>query len=506
MKTVKAPIISVLLLEDRAAVTRSLQVKLKPGHHRLRVADTSPTLADKSLQARIRVGTGTVTDVRPVRRPRSDSEYASQEAQELRQRLKQLDEHVSTLRGKRHAISQNVRGLEVLLTRWLKETAEDVVWGSAKPKTWDKEFAKLSKRQTERAQELAKLQLEILREEERQQDLERQLRNLTTPSDQISANLEIDLEVSEGESLELELEYIVPGACWRPYHTAQWQGENLTFSSQACVWQNTGEDWSEVQLCFSTQRAALGTEPPELDRDLLEMRKKDKTVVLETREESVQVLQVASPKMPGIDDGGEVLRLEAAALATVKSDGRPHRVPLFEFQTEAVSEQVVTAELVASTFLKSRQSNSSSYPLLAGPVDLIKSCGLVGKSSIDYVAKGEEFEVGWGPQPAVSVRRDYKKGKEDSSLLSGWKTREHSVEVHLSNLGADPQKVKVLERVPISELKQVKIQQQIKKTTEKKAHDEHGFVRWSVELAPRERRTLTLAYTVQKKKDVEGDV
>jgi hypothetical protein len=121
----------------------------------------------------------------------------------------------------------------------------------------------------------------------------------------------------------VQVDYIVPGACWRPYHRAQLvelvQGKDpvLHFASEGCVWQNTGEDWTDVQFIFSTERPSLGMEPPQLATDVLHAQRKSEVLVVEAREQEVQTtgLGVApkqrSAELPGIDDGGEALKLRS---------------------------------------------------------------------------------------------------------------------------------------------------------------------------------------------------
>jgi hypothetical protein len=99
------------------------------------------------------------------------------------------------------------------------------------------------------------------------------------PDRMFTAHLEADLAIAATGEYELAFDYVVPNAFWRPYHQAQLQmGENsqLTFRTDGCVWQNTGEDWLNVDLVFSTARASLGTEPPLLTDDLLNIREKAK--------------------------------------------------------------------------------------------------------------------------------------------------------------------------------------------------------------------------------------
>lgn len=499
------PIQKVRLLEDRAFVTRCFTKEMEAGQHKLILEQFTPVAVDKSLNVRGSSGLE-IHDSRIVRRPLVESKKSSQEAQRLQEQVEQLNIELKLTEERASVCGRTTEAVHELFTEWLKQSAEDVVWDKANPEEWPEAVDRLRSSLMQSAEQETDLRQEVAKLREKREDLVSQLDNLAQPNDDIHARLEIDLELAEPNSVELEIEYCVPAACWRPYHRAEWSGDELNFRAQACVWQHTGEDWSDVQLSFSTQRAVLGTEPPKLSRDLLSLQKKQKTVVVETREESVKVLEKTVEQMPGIDDGGEVLNLEAPHTASIPSDGRPYRVELFCFQGQAEAERTVLAELSHCLFLNSRQTNTSTFPLLAGPVDLVKGSGLVGKSSVEFVAPGQSFVLSWGPDPSIRVHRVGSTGKEDSSFASSWKSTEHKVEINLSSLGEEAKSFEVTERIPVSELKHVKIEQHIDKTTGKKKADENGFVKWKIDLPGRGRKKLELAYTLSKKKSVEGNI
>jgi len=126
-----------------------------------------------------------------------------------------------------------------------------------------------------------------------------------------SAEVLLDLYAEEATRLELVLEYCVPLATWRPYHQAEFLDDQMHFSAEARVWQNTGEDWNEVELVVSTERQSLGALPPAIPQDRLNTRKRNGEVVVQRREVEVLSLSTQSPgeaargvDVPGIDDGG----------------------------------------------------------------------------------------------------------------------------------------------------------------------------------------------------------
>ena len=360
----------------------------------------------------------------------------------------------------------------------------------------------------------ARAELSQARDENQRQHylLKSRIDALHAPGLERRAYLEIDVEARAACDARLQIEYSVPGACWRPAHRAELLDEDgaaqIRFETDACVWQNTGEDWPDVQLSFSTERASLGVAPPALASDTLRVQKKSQTVHIEAREQAVETLEAPSgtraPQVPGIDDGGVALHLEAVHRSSLASDGRPHRVHLHSFEAPADLALVAMPEINPCVLLSSKLDNAGGRPLLAGPVDLIRNSGVVGRSQVLYVADGERFELGWGPEPELRLRRRVESSSEKSRVLSSWRAREHTILLHISNIGDRRHRIHVTERVPVSEIDKVKIEVDTKETCGRQAADKDGFVHWDLEVAPAAHESLTLRYRVKKHEDVAG--
>jgi uncharacterized protein (TIGR02231 family) len=155
-------------------------------------------------------------------------------------------------------------------------------------------------------------------------------------------------------------------------------------------------------------------------------------------------------------------------------------------------------------FLKSVQTNESATPLLAGPVDLIRESGLVGRATTLYVAPGERFELGWGPEPELRVKRVDESLREKSRMLSSWITQGYEIEILMSNLGDEPRVVHLRERVPVSETDKVKVELDRKQSSDGVAVDQQGFVSWEVEIPAFSQETRVLRYLVKRHEDVVG--
>ena len=127
---------------------------------------------------------------------------------------------------------------------------------------------------------------------------------------------------------------------WRPEHLCRFTqtaegGSQLQITTSAVAWQRTGEDWSNVHCRFSTARPTQHATPPLLSEDVLYLRRKTdaekRTIIVEARDQSIAIAGLGdgtstAADMPGVDDCGEPLLIEASRPATLPSNGQPTRV------------------------------------------------------------------------------------------------------------------------------------------------------------------------------------
>lgn len=519
------PVVEVTLLEDRAMVVRRGVVELPPGRSQLRIAKVAPVLVDKTLAAELSPAAGVQGELPEDLRVRSVSierRHVTRDAErpanlaELRAQRREKQLELDRDKHRLERITAERASIDKLIGLTLGEINEDVGWARQDRGRWTEQLDQLDAR-------LRELGLESRR-------LNHQIRLLTRELDDLAkleaasktldgeAVAELTLEFLNPEQLprrvELRVDYLVPGALWRPWHTVRLiesgDSPKVEFRCEGAVWQATGEDWSDVQLIFSTERPSLGVTPPQLTTDTLRFRKKSSTVEVESRDEKIHTAGLGSDEaqkreaseLPGIDDGGEALELRGRSKASVPGDGRPHRVPIFSFEAPAETALICAPELVPAVILRSRQANLAKHPLLAGPVDLVRNSGLVGRTSILFIAPGERFELGWGPDSSLRVHRKLEELSFERRALSSWTRKPRRVTIRLSNLSAARKAVEVKERVAVSEIEKVEVE--LNKASQGKKPDEDGFVSWDVELAGFGHHELELEWVLVVHDDVVG--
>jgi hypothetical protein len=525
---VNAPITSVTVLEDRAAVTRRGTVAVAAGQHRVVIERVAPVLVDKTLTAT--AAGARVLDVRcerylaPWRDPGAASDDAVTALHAERIRLETARDaalaQVAAARAELAALTEvTTAALRDLAIAAGRATATPTA--TAQLAALDADDAAARARRTTAELAASELAAALGRLTER-------IARAEAESGEQAARLVIDLVAEVPADVTITIGYVVPGAAWRPYHRAMLvraaepgKPATVAWETTACVWQATGEDWTAADLVFSLERPSLGVEPPELADDELTARRRPDTVTVEAREHEHHTtgLGGGAPEVPGIDDGGLGVTL-AAPRATIAADGAPHRVPVGGFTSDAQLELVAIPLRSPWVHIRARIVNTGTAPLLAGPVDLVMASGYVGRTEVGFVATGEKFHLGFGPQADVRVHRSEARERDEAGLLGGWNVQTVRVAVRLSNLGTAAREVVVTERIPISEVEQVSVQasspdayllgaddqpggEQITQVTAR-AIDDRGLVTWSVALPPLGRRAVTLEYRVKSQRGVAG--
>jgi uncharacterized protein (TIGR02231 family) len=305
---VNAPVVAVTVLEDRAAITRRASCSLAAGQHRLTIDRVSPVLADKTLTA---TATGArVLDVRcerylaPWRDPDSG---ASEPVTALRDERTRLEAERDAALARVQSANAEITALAEVIAAALGDLAIAAARGTrtddAAPQLADLDRADADAR------------IRLVDAELAAEDIERALARLESriaraeaEAGEEAARLVIDVVAEAATDVVVTIGYVVPGAAWRPYHRAvltRGSQPAIEWQTTACVWQATGEDWTDVALTCSLERPSLGVEPPELADDELRSRRRPDSVVVEAREQEQQTTGLGGIAMvPGIDDGG----------------------------------------------------------------------------------------------------------------------------------------------------------------------------------------------------------
>lgn len=508
----------VTLFEDRAEVQRSVEVVAPREHFWVRVSGLGVALDDASLVASVRGEGGRVVGhevQRVVRDVYVLDEAARAEAERAHDAAR--DGHAQA-EARCEALRREAGWIGQAIEAWFAGVAAVPRGGEGAPGAGASQWAEA----------LAALEAEMKRVNEA---LAAQLRALDAAARQLSqavaawrvacrqvprveATLVLQVAGDLGKTLLIEMSYRTPCALWRPEHLARLVTRDgapvIAFESWATVWQSTGERWDDVALRFSTARPAQSATPPLETDDVLRTRRKTEAerqnIQVSLREQTVAVAGLdrgarVVDEMPGVDDGGEALWFAPEGAARVPSDGAPHRVLLQRFELPCVLERVAMPEKGETVHLRATATlRGVSTPLLAGPVQVAREATLVGRGRVDFVARGEPFELGFGVEDGVRVRRRVE-DKREVTVVMGTQKLVRTVKVTLSNLSDEARTVLVVERFPVSELDEVRVFAPTDPGWSFEARD--GLARAAVTLEPRATHALSLTWRLEASNKVQ---
>lgn len=494
---IEARVVRVELFEDRASVTRELTLPAGEGARILRIGPLSPLLRPEALSITAEDGDVVVEEIDLRRELVSRAAADDPTAAAVRAELEAVAARVDVLSAELEDRELRARRAEIR-----REAA--AAWGpralveSGDPAAWAAAARELAEQWAAAALEAERARSELATVGEELLHLEERLAAAREGSRTLSACA--CLRVVGPPGAVLRLRYTLPCAVWRPVHRARLAEGAIEWEVAATAWNATGEDWRGVQLVCSTARPGERAAPPRLQDDRITGTRRAREVVVEAREEEVQVAREGSARpvdeLPGVDDGGEVRTFTAPAPVDLPSDGRPVLVPLDRWRADATVAWVATPEEGAAPIRTTRQVNAGPRPLLAGPVHLFTETGAVGRTRVGLIPPGEPFRLGWGSHDDLRVARKATH-ERSTARLTGRQSLSFRVELRLAHLGGEPVELEVRERIPVSELAQVTVSAPQATPPLASGPDADGLCAWRVRVAGGETRELTLTWTVE---------
>lgn len=151
-------------------------------------------------------------------------------------------------------------------------------------------------------------------------------------------------------------------------------------------------------------------------------------------------------------------RYDAEGTADVPSDALPHRVTLAAADANAAPRFRTVPREADEVYRETEIRNPFDAPLLAGPVEVFMDGALLTTSAIAAVDRGGSILLGLGIEDRLRVARNVRAQEKGAGLLGGSTAVEHEVAIDLTSALGQAVTVEVIDRVPVSDDKEVAIE------------------------------------------------
>lgn len=184
----------------------------------------------------------------------------------------------------------------------------------------------------------------------------------------------------------------------------------------------------------------------------------------------------------------------------IPSTPTTHRIVLASAPGSPSLGWVTAPRITSEVFREVVVTNPFETPLLAGPVDVYVDGSFLITSSLETIDRGGSARLGLGVEERIRVARNVRVDEGTTGLLGGTSEVVHSITIELASSLGFPARVTVLERVPVTDEKNLEVRV-IETRPEAEKYDQsergvpvRGGLRWVTELAAGAKTQLTLRY------------
>lgn len=518
-----ARITAVTVYPDRALTSRTATLDLKTGSYLL-TFDGLPTLVeDDSIRVAGKGSAAATIVALEVKRVFLEGS-GDKRVQELDREIRTLEQRSVLLDAKKAGISSQKQFIESIRVAWGERISQELAIGRPTAAELQDAVTFVGTGVSKTAEQTVEIEIEKEGIREKIDALRRQRNEASASGRKESKRVEVLVEVARAGSLTLGLDAVIARAGWVPAYdvrlAADAKSAELTF--RALVRQQTGEDWSNVDLTLSTARPASGGAPPELSPWHISLRRPQPPMAKamlyrsaapaaargEMAEMDVENIIAADAleEAPALVETAE-LSDEQSSVAfhlprpiDIPADGSQHGSVVAVTTWPVSMEFLALPKLSPYVFLKAGIVNSGAYPLLPGKVNTFAGNTYTGSSQLRKVAAGEKFELFFGSDDQVTVRREELKQHKEA-VLFGSNRVTYRYRLELNNFRQEAVTVTLRDQLPLAGDEEIKIALLDPSLPPESGSD--GLLTWTAPLKGGEKLELTFGIQVDYPRDRE---
>jgi uncharacterized protein (TIGR02231 family) len=196
---------------------------------------------------------------------------------------------------------------------------------------------------------------------------------------------------------------------------------------------------------------------------------------------------------------------------SVAGNNVSQKVAIKDTRLAATLQYQSTPRILEAAFLNASASNTTDYPLLAGPMNTYLDDTFVAASSLKTVMPGEKFELALGADEGIAVkRRLVNRFAEETGLTN--KTHRITYEFLITVTNNKTTAERIVFKEPTPQPRDERIVVKLLSPQEKEigtsnnpkeiTREENGKIAWRVNLKPAEKREFTLKLSIEYPNDV----
>jgi len=513
---VKTEITNVTIFRDGARVTRTGKVTLAKGPQKAEIYGITEYASADSFRVKgkgpAKLSSIDIQTTTEVFEPSDDVKPLHDELEELQKKLEEIQDDLDFHNGRLVNLTSMVSEFSNYYGQVYAANEGDIDQLTEMDKTASKMYldTKKSIHILEDKREEVTKQIEVIRNNLNKIGSKRRTESFN--------NVEVSLELTEDSEVEIEVTYQVHNARWNPTYDVDLLPSNAKLRRMALLYNQTKEDWNNVDLIVSTATARpvtaieatpyyIGVYDPSIER----VRRRDGAKM----KKSARAMPMAAPKsekppapppemMEEFAEATETVSgiavYELPKKVTIPSDNEKHPITLIEEELESETIHYWYAEGMAEVVAQDEVTNGGNV-ILPGKVKVYAEGDYIGESAISQISPREEFKL--GTRTAYDVKAEKKlvhREVEKAGITRGKLRRSYKYRLEITSFSKRPVEIDVFDRVPHSESTSIEVKAEWEKFGVEEQH--LGILEWHKSIQPDEKTIIEYDYEVSWEKGI----
>jgi uncharacterized protein (TIGR02231 family) len=317
-------------------------------------------------------------------------------------------------------------------------------------------------------------------------------------------------------NVELGINYLSNAATWKPFYDLRADSvvEPINMMYKAQVEQNTGIDWTKVQLTLSSGNPNQNNQAPTVNPWFLRYQQLQEIANVDYSREQLQEVVVVGYGAKRKSAAGSVRAISDDVIINenqlnisfdidipydILSNGKAHSVALKALKIPATFKYYAAPKVEKEAFLLAEIVDYSKYNLLKGDANIIFEGMYVGKTTINPSQTSDTLSLSMGRDKKISIKREKVADKSGTKFLSAKKEQTFTFDITVRNNKKEIAQLLLKDQYPLSPDKEIEIE--LLQSDGAKVNVETGILTWDLDLKPNETKKIRISYRVKYPKD-----
>ena len=375
------------------------------------------------------------------------------------------------------------------------------------------------------------LQKKMVEYTRRNDRMKQQVQELNVLLGQPSNDIRIKLDANAGKQIELRVRYLVANATWVPGYDVRAKDTQspIRLDYRADVFQQTGEDWKNINLTLSTGNPSLGGTPPALSAWHLyasdpyaynrrkgtgpsggaytlsappatasEYYSADKKAE-EAQEQPSFEASVTLANYTEVQVGATTAEFVINVKQSVLSGDKPEQVSIQSAELSADFRHFAVPKLDKDAFLTAGITGWEALNLLPGNARIFFEGTYVTEAYIDPALTEDTLALSLGRDRKVVIQRECLKDFHKARFIGLNREKTIAWEYKIRNTKPGVVHLILEDQIPVSQDKDITVK--VEDISGAKLDDATGKLVWDMTLQPGESKTVRLIYSVKHPKN-----